>query len=77
VQESAFARAGRRDDGNHLALPQTEIRIGQNREALLAAAVNLLQTPRFHHDWVYASRTRRSCRDCVARVILQLGHFCS
>ncbi len=62
MQQSAFTGSRRRDDGNHLSLPQTQVRIGQNRQAFLAAAVNFLQASRFHHDGSCASVTRSVVR---------------
>src|SRR4029077_6960649 len=75
MQESALARAGRRDDGNHLSLLQTEICIGQNLQAFLAASVDFLQAPRFHDDRSLDLRGRIAPANCLVRVVFRLGHF--
>lgn len=74
MQESAFARAGWRDDGNHLSLPQTQVGIRQNRETLLAAPVDFFQITRFHDHGSNAWRTWTACLNCLTRVVLRLGH---
>src|SRR5580693_4904208 len=74
MQESAFARSGWSNDGDHLALPQTQVRVGQNRQTFLAAAVNFLQTSGFHDDTSAARGARRAPTHCLARVVRWLGH---
>src|ERR1700722_6821635 len=74
MQKSALARAGRRDDGNHLALTQTEVGIGQNSQAFLATAVDFLQTSGFYHDRNFGARVRSACPPCLCQVVLWLVH---
>src|SRR5208282_6214455 len=74
MQKSALAGSGGRHDGDHLSLPQTQVGVRQNREALRAAPVDFLKASRFHHHGGCASRARRSAPDWLACVVLRLGH---